>query len=61
VGALLVLVGALATGGGTLEYRRYLRRIPPGDLPRESAPVLPVALAWTLVAIGLVLTVILLA
>jgi putative membrane protein len=61
LGAALVLVGALASAGGTLEYRRYLQRIPPADLPREPAPLLPLVLAWTLVVMGLALTVILLA
>jgi putative membrane protein len=47
-------------GGGTLEYRRYCRRLRPADLPAQRVPLLPVYLAWSLVVLGLVLTLVLL-
>lgn len=56
IGAVLVFLGAVATAGGTLEYRRYCRRLRPADLPAQRVPLLPVYLAWSLVVLGLVLT-----
>jgi putative membrane protein len=61
LGAVLVLVGAAASAAGTVEYRRYCRRLRPADLPDVKPPVLPLVLAWTLVLAGLVLTAVLLA
>jgi putative membrane protein len=59
IGALLVLIGAIATAGGTLQYRRYCHHLPTQDLPSGKVPVLPLWLAWSLVSLGLVLTVVL--
>ena len=61
LGAVLVLVAALATAAGTLEYRRYAGQLRPVDLPRGKVPFLPVVFAWILVSLGLLLTVVLLA
>jgi putative membrane protein len=56
LGAGLVLLGALATGVGALEYRRYCNRLPPGDLPSPRAVQIPLVLAGTVVFAGLILT-----
>jgi putative membrane protein len=56
LGALLVLLGAIATAGGTVQYRAYTRRLRPTDLPGARLPLLPTYLAWSLVLLGVVLT-----
>jgi inner membrane protein YidH len=60
LGAGLVLLGVLATGLGTIEYRRYCRQLPAADLPTPHATVLPLLIACSLVAAGLILVVALL-
>jgi putative membrane protein len=60
LGASLVLIGIVATGAGAMEYRRFCRLLGPEELPMARAPFLPWALAWTLVALGGILAVILL-
>jgi putative membrane protein len=56
LGAGLVLLGALATGVGASEYRRYCNRLPIGDLPSPRAVRIPLILAGTVVVAGLILT-----
>jgi putative membrane protein len=56
LGALLVLLGAIATAAGAVQYRDYTRRLPPADLPAARIPRLPLYLAWSLVLLGLILT-----
>ncbi len=60
IGAMLVFLGTVATAGGTLQYRRYCRRLRPVDLPAQRVPLLPFYLAWSLVVLGLLLTMVLL-
>jgi len=60
IGAMLVLLGTIATAGGTLQYTWYCRRLRPVDLPSMKVPFLPAYLAWSLVVLGLVLTLVLL-
>lgn len=61
LGAALVALGAGATAGGAVQYRRFLQRLRPDELPSSRAPLLPLALAWALVALGAVVAAILLA
>jgi putative membrane protein len=56
LGAGLVLLGAVATGLGATEYRRYCSRLPLADLPSVRAVRLPLLLAAAVVVAGLVLT-----
>lgn len=60
LGSLLVALGAVATAGGALEYRRYCRTIPAADRPGTSSMRFVLLLSWAMVAIGAVLTVVLL-
>ena len=55
LGAVLVLLGAVATGAGTRRYQEFCRRLGRGELPSPHAEVLPVMLGWTLVLLGAVL------
>jgi hypothetical protein len=54
-----VAIGVLATAGGALEYRRFVRGLPPADRPGSSSPPFILSLAWAIVVIGLVLGVVL--
>jgi putative membrane protein len=59
LGAALVLLGVLASAAGALQYRRFCQRLPREDLPSPHAPVVALALAWTLVVLGLALVLVL--
>jgi putative membrane protein len=59
IGAALVLVGVGAIAAGALEYRRYCNSLRPEDLPSTHATRLPQVLAWSIVASGLALIVVL--
>ena len=59
LGAALVALGVLATAGGALEYRRFVRGLPAADRPGSSSPPFILILAWAIVVIGLVLGVVL--
>ena len=61
LGVALVLLGVLATAAGAVQYRRFCRQLGTPDLPSRRAVVLPLTLAWLLVAIGAMLAVVLLA
>ena len=56
LGAGLVLLGAIATAVGALEYRRYCVRLPTSDLPSPRAVRIPLILASAVVLAGLILT-----
>ena len=60
VGAVLVVLGAVATGAGTRRYQEFCRRLGRGELPSPHAEVLPVLLGWALVLLGAVLVALLL-
>jgi putative membrane protein len=55
LGAVLILLGAASIAGGTIEFRRFSRTVRPADLPEARSPLLPLAMAWILVALGIVL------
>jgi putative membrane protein len=55
LGAVLILLGSASIAGGTIEFRSYSRTIRPADLPAAKSPLLPLAFAWVLVALGIVL------
>jgi putative membrane protein len=55
LGTALVALGILAIGAGAAQYRRYCRQLPPAALPTPRAHWLPLALAWALVGIGVLL------
>jgi putative membrane protein len=61
LGTTLVLLGSLSVGGGALAYHRYCKRLRPADLPDGKPPLLPALFAWTLVALGFLVTVVLFA
>jgi putative membrane protein len=60
VGAALVVMGVIATGGGALQYQRYVGSLPAGDRPPTSSPRFVLGLSWALVMIGVVLALVLL-
>ena len=60
VGAALVLLGVVASAAGAVQYRRFCRRLAPDELPGPQAPLVPLALAAALVALGAGLVVLLL-
>ena len=60
LGAALVVLGIVSTAAGALQYRRYAATIRPDDLPSPHASRLPQVFAWSLVALGGLLVVVLL-
>jgi putative membrane protein len=60
LGAALVSLGVVASAAGAVQYFRFCRRLPRKDLPETGAVRVPLTLAGTLVALGLVLVVLLL-
>ena len=60
LGAALVFLGVVASAAGAVQYFRFCRRLPREDLPEAGAVRVPLALAGTLVILGLVLVVLLL-
>jgi putative membrane protein len=61
VGAGLVLLGVIATAGAALRYQQYVASLPLNDRPRTSDPRFVLGVSWSLVLVGLVLALILLA
>lgn len=59
LGAALVLLGVLATAGGTLQYQRFARTVPPRDRPATSSVGFLLALSWSLVVLGVALMLVL--
>jgi len=60
VGAALVVMGVIATGGGALQYQRYVALLPDSARPATSSPRFVLGLSWALVLIGVVLALVLL-
>ena len=59
LGAALVVLGVIATGGGAMQFAQFCRSLAPSELPSNARPVLALSLSWALVVIGLVLGVVL--
>jgi putative membrane protein len=60
LGAVLVVLGAIATGAGTRRYQEFCRRLSRSELPSPHAEVLPMLLGWALVVLGVALVAVLL-
>ena len=60
IGAVLVVLGAIATGAGTRRYQEFCSRLSRSELPSPHAEVLPMMLGWSLVVLGVVLVAVLL-
>jgi putative membrane protein len=60
LGALLVVLGVIATGAGTRRYYKFCRRLGRGEMPSPHAEVLPILLGWSLVVLGLMMVAVLL-
>jgi len=60
LGTLLVLLGAAAIAAGALHYRQFVRRLAPTDIPASWGPGTALALAWSVVLVGIVLAAVLL-
>lgn len=55
IGALLVVLGAVATAAGTKRYQEFCRRLGRSELPSPHAEVLPIVLGWSLAVLGAIL------
>ena len=60
IGAVLVVLGAIATGAGTRRYQEFCGRLGRSELPSPHAEVLPLVLGWALVVLGAMLVAVLL-
>ena len=60
VGAGLVVLGVIATAIGAVQYRQFCRKLAPDDMPSRRASLFPLLIAWSLVAMGGALAIILL-
>jgi putative membrane protein len=60
LGAALVALGAIATGAGAVQYRKFCQRLPLAERPTGRAHWLALTLTWALVAVGALLGVALL-
>ena len=61
LGAVLVVLGVIATGAGTRRYHKFCLRLGRSEMPSPHAELLPMLLGWSLVVLGLVLVGVLLA
>jgi putative membrane protein len=61
LGAVLVLLGVIATAAGTRRYHKFCRRLGRSEMPSPHAELLPLLLGWSLVVLGVVLVGVLLA
>lgn len=61
LGAILVVLGIVATSAGTHRYQVFCRRLGRSELPSPHAEVLPLVLGWALAVLGAGLVVVLLA
>ena len=60
IGALLVVLGGVATAAGTKRYQEFCGRLARSELPSPHAEVLPMVLGWSLVVLGAILVAVLL-
>jgi len=59
LGAILVVLGVVATAGGSVQYRHFCHTLPRASIPANSSTVFLLSLSWALVVIGLALGVVL--
>ena len=59
IGAVLIVLGVLATGGGAIQFSRFCRTLNSTERPATAIPGFALGLSWALVIIGLVLGIIL--
>ena len=59
LGTALVVVGVVATGGGAIQYQRYVRTLSAADRPPTSSIGFLLGLSWALVLIGVGLAIVL--
>ena len=60
LGAVLVVLGVVATAAGTRRYQKFCGRLGRGEMPSPHAEITPVLLGWSLMVIGVVMVVVLL-
>jgi putative membrane protein len=60
LGAVLVVLGVIATAAGTRRYHKFCRRLDRGEMPSPHAELLPILLGWALVVLGVMLVAVLL-
>jgi putative membrane protein len=60
LGAVLVVLGAIATAAGTRRYHKFCRRLGRDEMPSPHAELLPMLLGWALVVLGAMLVAVLL-
>jgi putative membrane protein len=61
LGAALVGLGVLATAAGAMQFRHFVRQLPPDQRPHATSPRLVLFLAVALAVVGALLGVILVA
>jgi putative membrane protein len=61
LGAVLVILGVVATSAGTHRYQVFCRRLGRSEMPSPHAEVLPLVLGWGLAVLGAILVGVLLA
>jgi len=61
LGALLVVLGVIATGAGTRRYQKFCRRLGRSEMPSPHAEITPLLLGWSLMVLGIVMVLVLLA
>ncbi|HEY8259281.1 MAG TPA: DUF202 domain-containing protein [Gemmatimonadales bacterium] len=60
LGAVLVVLGVVATAGGAIQYQRYVGLLPITARPATSSPRFVLGLSWALVLVGVTLAFVLL-
>jgi putative membrane protein len=61
IGAALVGLGVVALAGGALQYKRFISRLRPAQVPATASPLFVLFLAWSVALLGVLLGAVLLA
>ena len=61
LGAVLVVLGVIATGAGPRRYQKFCQRLGRSEMPSPHAEITPLLLGWSLMVLGIVMVVVLLA
>ncbi len=59
LGTALIVLGAIAIGGGAIRFSRFCRTLPASQIPVTAQTTFALSLCWALVLVGVVLAVIL--